>query len=520
MPRLDLRKLILGLALLSLVLGLGSALYSAHRVQEDLLIRNTLEANRTYAAKLADTADTFIATIERRLAYASRSLAELMGEPAALQAQARRLQQDTNSFNAVVIVDARGVVQASYPDSLALNGEQLRSEGDGQSLQRREPFVSAPYRSARGRLVVSLSQPIVDGQGRYRGYVAGAIYLQEPNILQNILGLHYYQDGSYLYVVEGQHRLIIYHPELERIGEMVLGNPAIEAVIAGQTGSMRMVNSKGVDMLAGYAPLRRTGWGVVAQRPVHATLTELDLLLRSTVLRTLPLLLASMLIVWALTRVICRPLWQLARQARHMDGMGTAYAAIEKLPAWYFEAFELKRSLLAGLSVLDNKIDRLNRDALTDPLTGLHNRRGMDAALDTWLEDGRGFAIVALDIDHFKHVNDVFGHDVGDSVLREMGALMREHARPTDLLCRPGGEEFSIFMPGTSAAGAREAAERLRRAIADHAFAVAGTVTVSLGVAELEAGDHDLERALKRADRALYQAKKDGRNRTMVAEPG
>ena len=157
-------------------------------------------------------------------------------------------------------------------------------------------------------------------------------------------------------------------------------------------------------------------------------------------------------------------------------------------------------------------LDLANRDPLTKSL----NRRKLGDVLadETARADryGTPFAVVMLDIDHFKNINDTYGHDVGDSVLIELASRLRACLRQVDRLARYGGEEFVVAAPGIDMAGGLEMAERLRRAVADAPFALAGTVTSSFGVAAYRAGERD-EDMLKRADEALYRAKSGGRNR-------
>jgi two-component system cell cycle response regulator len=162
--------------------------------------------------------------------------------------------------------------------------------------------------------------------------------------------------------------------------------------------------------------------------------------------------------------------------------------------------------------------------AITDALTGLFNRRYMETHLGTLLEQaasrGKPLAVLILDIDYFKAINDGHGHDAGDDVLREFSLRIRKSIRNIDLACRYGGEEFVIVMPETDMAVATMVAERLRRRIATEPFSIqdgAGNleVTISIGIAAL-AGPADTAAAvLKRADTALYRAKRDGRNRVV-----
>ncbi|MOA06850.1 Response regulator PleD [compost metagenome] len=189
---------------------------------------------------------------------------------------------------------------------------------------------------------------------------------------------------------------------------------------------------------------------------------------------------------------------------------------ITQINAWYFEAAELKRAMLAGLAQLNRKIGKLNLDSITDPLTGLLNRRGMQIPLEQWQTGNHPFAVIAIDIDHFKQVNDQFGHDVGDQLLRQLAQLIRQVSRSADVLCRSGGEEFTILLPGTTLANACAIAERLRQCVADSPSPNGTPMTISLGVAHCP-DSGSVESSLKQADRALYAAKHQGRNRVVTA---
>lgn len=163
--------------------------------------------------------------------------------------------------------------------------------------------------------------------------------------------------------------------------------------------------------------------------------------------------------------------------------------------------------------------------ATTDFLTGLPNRRHFLARLDEELArmqrlEGQRAAILMLDLDHFKRINDRFGHATGDELLKHLAALMRGGLRKIDTVGRVGSEEFAIILPGASPTSAEVFAERLRRKIADTPLAAEGQViplSVSIGVAAMYAKDPNSDSALVRADRALYRAKECGRNRVEVA---
>ncbi|MEM9422344.1 MAG: PleD family two-component system response regulator [Pseudomonadota bacterium] len=165
--------------------------------------------------------------------------------------------------------------------------------------------------------------------------------------------------------------------------------------------------------------------------------------------------------------------------------------------------------------------------AVTDPLTGLYNRRYLGSQLPRLFRDAHDrnqpLALMVLDVDHFKKVNDTLGHDVGDEVLKEVAHILNLSVRGIDLACRYGGEEFVFIMPDADQKAAETIAERLRAEIAETPIKIengeAVSITVSIGVASLDPQNRDdtPQSVLKRADDALYKAKEDGRNR-VVAE--
>ncbi len=158
--------------------------------------------------------------------------------------------------------------------------------------------------------------------------------------------------------------------------------------------------------------------------------------------------------------------------------------------------------------------------AVTDSLTGLYNRRYLAAHLastvDSLAAEGKPLALAMVDIDHFKAINDSHGHAAGDGVLRDIAELLKRSLRATDMVARLGGEEFVVVMPDTDVGMAEAVTRRLRRVIAE-ATAAKVPITVSIGVAAMQGPGDTPERLLKRADDALYEAKRGGRNRVIAA---
>jgi len=170
--------------------------------------------------------------------------------------------------------------------------------------------------------------------------------------------------------------------------------------------------------------------------------------------------------------------------------------------------------LLARIKLLHQQMSLM---AYTDPLTNIYNRlhfgHFLDAEIDRVKRYGGTFSIIFFDLDRFKEVNDEYGHLVGDEVLKRVAEIVEKANRNADIFARYGGEEFIILAPATDIAGARVHAERLRNDIEHHRFNEISHLTCSFGVAEYQPDADDVTSLFKRADTALYNAKKLGRNR-------
>lgn len=514
--RIDLRRLILSLAVMSAFVTLANSFYASYSVQRQLLIDNTLEENRVYAAKLAASTEQFLKSMQKQLAYSSVIAASHFDDPKILQAETARLKYQTDSFNSVVITNMKGKILATSPDSLQLIGHTVNTPGALEALKMRRPMISKPYISLAKNLVIVISTPVVSEQGEYLGYIGGTIYLRQKSILNELLGEHYYRDGSYIAVLDNERR-ILYHPDANRVGEVVKPRPLTEAPKSSANGSLMVTNLAGKAMLAGYAVVPSSGWEIVTQRPTDATLKPLEGLMYKVLRHLTPLAIVTLLIVWLFSRLIARPLWLLARSANEMDKPDVS-SNIREIPSWYFESTQLKRALLIGISLLQKKIGKLKFETQTDPMTGLFNRRGLAMTLESVVQLRQQFSAITLDIDHFKAINDSYGHDIGDEVIKSLAEQIRHNARESDILCRVGGEEFLVLLPGTPLAEAGMIAERLRQNVETLMLPGIQPITISLGVAHWNQQQGEPDKALKRADEALYRAKKEGRNRVVISQ--
>ena len=292
----------------------------------------------------------------------------------------------------------------------------------------------------------------------------------------------------------------------------------------------------------------RSGWviAVIApeQRILAPGLPRLGLLLGLLVLTTTGVLVA----LWRMRRLLAASLGNLlgslhgyalggtldpAQLARMPEELQPLAGGIGDLAARMNAAFadlrsaldERERVIAQRTASLQDAVSELDMLSRTDALTGSLNYRGfLEAGERLWdhaTASGRPLSVLALDIDHFKRYNDLYGHAEGDGALRRFAGAVRsalQHA--DDVLARPGGEEFTVFLPGSTAEQAMQVAQRICRRVRDadivHAASPKGRMTVSVGVATRLPGDDEAEDMLKRADDALYRAKAGGRDQAQA----
>lgn len=165
----------------------------------------------------------------------------------------------------------------------------------------------------------------------------------------------------------------------------------------------------------------------------------------------------------------------------------------------------------------------VKEQAITDGMTGLYNRRYFEEYIKKEAEraerQNQRFTVIGLDLDHLKQINDTYGHNYGDIAIKAIAEVLKNNARSIDIAARIGGEEFNLLLPGVDSAGGCIAAERIRKAIAAVELEKIGHITASLGVATYLEHSEDIEDLLELADRAMYESKRNGRNRVTIARP-
>lgn len=513
--KLSLTHLLFGLTFFTILLTLISSLFSGFSVAKDTLIDHSLETNQIYAQKLSDTADSYIRDTLSVLKYSADYLADHMDAPEAIIDEGDRLRNQTNWFNSIVILNADYEVLSASKGTKITTNDVLRTNTSRAAMKAKKPFISKPYVSVAGRLSLFFSQPIIDSNGKLLGIVGGTLYLKEQNSLKEILGEHYYKDGSYVYVVDEEGH-ILYHKDNDRISEKVEGNRAVNQVINRQDGSMVTTNTKGIEMIVGYSYMKSTGWGIVSQQPLALIEEPTWSVIKKVFKTSSPFLFISLFISLMAAMYITRPLRTLAILMVKNTPEDSNIEEIEQVNSWYYEVAKMKDAILTSIGGLNQKVSYYHNQSVVDPLTGLTNRRTMDELLQQWKDSGESFVVLLIDLDHFKSVNDTYGHVVGDEVLQYLARKMNDHTAPDDICCRYGGEEFVILFKGKPLPYVTNLAENLRRDLEESNSPTGHPVTMSAGVGAFPLHTDDAEQLFELTDQALYQSKENGRNQVTV----
>ncbi|WP_130804384.1 sensor domain-containing diguanylate cyclase [Acinetobacter ihumii] len=513
--QLNLRKLILFLAIFSVLSLFIISLLVNYYIQKNQLIENSLSVNMEYASKIARGTNSHFKSMLQELDYSAHVLGQAFDNDQIRQAEVNRLKFQSNYFDSLIISDRHGNILSFAPEKLQLNKNVVNTTlGFKMSLTQQKTVVTPPYYSVKNNLIVFLSQPVFDQNRRYLGFIGAAIYLKSDNILNELLTIKYRYKNSYMYVIDSNQR-IIFHPDQQLIGKEVKNNTGLATILTEKNGKIRLINSQGIDNLAGFAHIPTTDWIVVSQQPTRDLLAQASSIIVKIIAGMLLFYVFIFFIVWRISFLISNPLAQLAKMASHLNSVETDQK-IKQIEPWYYEVLKFKLSLLLSSQQFKEKISELNFYVNTDPLTGFYNRRGMRLFLDEFQKSGTPFAVISIDIDHFKRINDIYGHETGDLVLKNIATTIERNSRDIDACCRIGGEEFIVLSPNSDLNNAYHLAERIRQTIANTKIEDIGTITVSIGIAHWPISDNEISRVFKLADDKLYVAKAEGRNRVKI----
>ena len=508
---LTLRNLILFLAVFSVFNLFIISLVVSYQIVKNQLIDNSLSLNSEYANKIAKSTDNQFKNILIELEYSAKILGKSFDNERTRESEVQRLKFQSNQYSSVVIGDPQGRLINYSPNILNIDKNKVQKTlGINNSIKNKKTYISTPYLSIKNNMIIFISQPIYDSEKNYKGFIGSTIYLKEKNIINQLLTTTESYRKSYMYVID-KNSQIIFHPDHKRIGEIIKNNNGLDYITKQKNGKIRLINSKGIDNLAGFAYIKTTGWIIVSQQPTMELLKQATSIIYKVSAGVFIFYLIIFFIVWKCSFFIASPLHRLANMAGSLD-QSDVQDEIINIDPWYYEIVKFKNSLLLSIKNFSLKINEMDHYVNTDPLTGLMNRRGMNFFISNQMIKGNKFSILLVDVDFFKKVNDTYGHDQGDLVLKYLAETMQKIFRKSDACCRYGGEEFIVVIPDSSQQDVYQSAERLRKEVEKQSIPNVGSITVSIGIASWPESSQDISEVLKIADKYLYEAKKSGRN--------
>ncbi|MFG6465175.1 sensor domain-containing diguanylate cyclase [Roseateles sp. BYS87W] len=401
---------------------------------------------------------------------------------------------------------------------------------------------------------IDFAAPVRDAQGRLRGVVgAHAHWRWVTGLVEGSVRRLDPASGIEALIIDREGRVL--YPESLKAAQ-AQGQPVLPPDLGRGRFEGGMRFGDGQEYLTSEAPLlARTnaelGWRIVARQPMALAQRPVRALQRELVLLGLAVAGVLTLAALLLARRVSRPVEELARIAQQVEAEHRM-PTFPPLPATRELAHlsQAMQSMTQSLLTTERALQQVNTGleaqvqertaelraanaalehlATRDPLTGLHNRRSLDTrlqeaqALDRRYgrQNGRVHGLLLIDADHFKQVNDVHGHPTGDAVLRQLAQLLQTHIRVSDLPARFGGEEFAVLLPELPGPlDAMRAAEKIRQAVQAATFPQVGALTVSIGVSLASPDEADPRALVDRADAALYEAKRAGRNAVVYRAP-
>jgi diguanylate cyclase (GGDEF)-like protein len=373
--------------------------------------------------------------------------------------------------------------------------------------------------------------PVRLAHGHVAGVLVGMTDLSKPSFLNKITESRYGRTGGYL-LVASQHRLVVTATDTRRIMETLAegSNPLSDRFILGFEGSGVTVDPDGDEVLKSSKAIPIANWHIVTSLPTAEAFAPVHDMQQRIVLMTLALTLVTATLTWWMLRHELTPLLDAARTLSRLPLTGQQ---AKPLPiARQDEVGALIANFNRMLETVQAHEEQVRQLAFYDALTGLPNRRLLHDRLNQTLAASRrsGFygALMFLDLDNFKPLNDTHGHGVGDLLLKTVASRLSECVRAMDTVARLGGDEFVVMLSELdadvtlSSERARSVAEKVRSTLAepyelrvasdDVGATVKHLCSASIGVVMFAGSVPDVEVILKQADAAMYQAKKAGRN--------
>jgi diguanylate cyclase (GGDEF)-like protein len=516
--------------------------------------REIREKHQLLAQNLAVPLSTYVNDHRSMLAMTAHTIT-LMGDKAN-QGTLDLLQQGLTTmqgFKSLIQLDMSGhviayVAQGNKTLNNTPNLEKFAEEKCYIKTRETRGWNMSPVKPnpLTGEPTIFMGQPILDSQGKEQGVLLGELRMDYLEAIR--AQVKFGKKGHSAIVDQTGH--VIAHPNGAWMKEIrdISDWPIVQQMMAGKTGVTKFYSPFiKANMVAGYAAVPGIGWGIMVPQPESEVAAQVNELMRSHLIWASIGVLLAIALAGLLSRWIIRPLDSLASASRQLlqDGsLGNLPEVRSNSPKEIRDLSGVLRSLIASLQRSRDEVHELNtslqqrvdeatqqlrdsneklellarRDSLTDLANRRHFEHSLGQALSRRSSDVDHVCVMLLDIDHFKQINDTYGHAVGDSVLSHIARVLERCMRANDLVARYGGDEFVAYMRCSNEIGMQRARE-IREAIDSHAVTCNGKnihITVSIGLyCQTLTKDLDVNKLLSNADDAMYQAKKQGRNRVV-----
>ena len=539
---------------LSVLLSLGFGELLKHRIQRDA--GNSLQVVAENAGKLLA-----LGLMQRSLEAEVMASAEVVWSKGLDSAEAQHMlarsqaMQPTNVW--IGVADAQGVVRNATNGLLVgqsvaqrpwfQHGLQGVHVGDVHAAQLLESLLP-PTATGEPHRFVDFAAPIRIGPTTVGVFAIHGSWQWTREVLESLTPASSDESALELFIFDRQGTLIFAPggqteamrsagqrlPEGIQINNNRDGGGSTQTTVARWQDGNRYLTA--ATQLQPRNAASDLGWRIVARQPVELAFAEADDTVQLALAIGLVAALFASALAWLAARRLSVDLYALADAASGVEAgrPGSDIPAMQSSR----EVQQLSQSLgsmthrlLAAREAMEEKVrlrtlelEAANRaldlQARTDALTGLLNRRGFETqmafAVALARRSSRPLSLITVDVDHFKRVNDTYGHEAGDEVLRRLARTLESRLRGSDVVARLGGEEFVALLPDTDLNGAQSIAQALVTAMAEQQDPVVGTITVSAGVATMRGAEDNGAAMLRRGDAALYEAKGQGRNRVCV----
>jgi len=544
-PRFEsIRSRILAFAVVAALLPSGVMLgisYNQNRralekkITEDLLSESAQSARATgvwlkerlYDLRVFAGSDEVANTLDRPATGARSSAIATSQAEGRLRDYLLSLHERFSDFEQLIVLDLNGKVVAS-------SGEvsQIRLPSDWQGTLRSETQIvgDAYWDPIAGRAKLVVAVPAQRADGRIIGAFAAELNLAPVRILLRAFAR---DSTAAIFLVNNKGYPIASSEGMTKVlVNTRMAPPTMKKLQKSARAPFTYTSFGGRNVIGTLEYVPQVSWAIISELSAVAAFQQVRHF------RDVSLLVIALLLVlvatagYRLGRLIARPLELLTKGAGEVAA-GDLAVDLPQAPGggevgYLTDVFnhmvsrlrEGRRELDLIHETLRKKNEELERLSTTDSLTGLDNHRELMQRLDheeaRCKRERKSFSVLVGDVDHFKQYNDAFGHPAGDEVLKAISEIMREAARPVDCVARYGGEEFVVMMPDTGPAEALELAEHIRARVAAKKF-TGRKMTLSIGVATFPEDADNAEGLISVADEALYQAKREGRDRAIRA---